>query len=410
MKIPVTGKVYTAQDRDAMMECLLSGEEITYGSWNQKFEKMLADFVGTRFAYFVNSGSSANLLAFAAFTSPQMYPHWRVRPGDEIITVAAGFPTTVAPIVQFGAVPVFVDIDETYNIDVTQLERALSEKTKGVFIAHTLGNPFDVDSVLAFCEEHNLFLIEDNADALGSKWGDRHTGSFGQVSTTSFYPAHHMTTGQGGAVFTSDPLIAKILMSMRNWGKACVCQPNENDVCQHRFTQKHGDLPLGYDHKYVFSNFGFNLQGTNILAALGCAQMERIEEFTKTRHRNYGLLYDGLSDDATLPITLPLEKEAAIPSWFGFPILLDEGIDRTSIIKELTERGVDTRTLFAGNIIRQPCFTENDDVKYRIAAPLSMTRRVAERLFWVGCWHGLSTEQMYELLAILKEVLHGKVT
>lgn len=366
---------------------------------------MLAEYIGVPYAYFVNSGSSANLLAFMAFTSPHMHKKWRILPGDEIITVAAGFPTTVAPIVQYGAIPVFVDIDETtYNIDVEEMHRAVSSKTKGVFIAHTLGNPFDLGSVRAFCQKHGLFLIEDNSDALGSTYNGYKTGSFGDVSTSSFYPAHHLSTGQGGAIFTKDPLIAKILKSMRGWGKDCVCPPNTDNLCNQRFTQQWGNLPLGYDHKFVFSEFGYNLQGTNVLAALGCSQMGRINQFTRQRHLNFEALAAYIIDEK-LPVFLPVSEPLADPSWFGFPLCLTPSHSRRMVIDALEKKGIGTRTLFAGNILKQPCFTDNSSIKYRQIGELHTTDTVMNNMFWVGCWHGLREENMLEIGIALKEAL-----
>jgi len=403
MRVPVTGKVFTEEDKQALIDCINSGEEITYGSYNVKFEKMLAKYTGVSHAFFVNSGSSANLLAFAAFTSPDMYEKWRVQPGDEIITLAAGFPTTVAPIVQYGCVPVFVDIDrDTYNIDISYLEEARSSRTRGVFIAHTLGNPFAVKTVKDFCTRHNLFLIEDACDALGSEYDHQKCGSFGDVSTYSFYPAHHITTGQGGAVLTSDPLIAKIIRSMRGWGKECVCPPNQDDVCGRRFTQQHGKLPFGYDHKYVFSNFGYNLQGTNLLAALGCSQMKHIEEFSKRRRDNFEVLKYALRNTR---VGMMEAYASSYPAWFGFPILLPNYLIRRDIVNQLSERGIETRTLFAGNIIKQPCFTKNSTVKYRQVGDLYNTDLVMDQMFWTGVWHGLSPEQIDYLAKSLVEVL-----
>lgn len=408
MRVPVTGKIYTGQDRQAMIDCILSGEEITYGSSNVKFEKLLCDYIGQKYSYFVNSGSSANLLALATFTSPYMYIEWRIKPGDEIITVAAGFPTTVAPIIQMGCVPVFVDIElGTYNIKTDDLEKALSKKTKGIFIAHTLGNPFNLEVIQNFCDKHGLWLIEDNSDAFGSSYGNFRTGSFGDISTSSFYPAHHLSTAQGGAVFTSYDFMAKIIQSMRGWGKSCICPPNRDNVCGKRFTQKHGDLPLGYDHKYVFNHFGYNLQGTNILASLGCSQMNRIEEFTKQRHHNFNLMYS-LLEEAELPIILPRSYSKAIPSWFGFPILLHKGMNRAAIISKLQNKGIETRTLFAGNILKQPCFTDSPSTAYRQIGDLANTDRVMNDMFWVGTWHGLSEEHIIYSASNIVEVLNDE--
>lgn len=403
MNVPVTGKIYSDYDKQHILKMLESGEEITYGTWNRRLERRLAEYIGTKFSYYVNSGSSANLLAFAAFASPQMYPEWRISPGDEIITVAAAFPTTVAPIIQYGCIPVFVDIDETYNIDIESMYKALSPKTKGVVVAHTLGNPFNVTAVVQFCKDHNLFLIEDNADALGSTWEGQKTGSFGTISTSSFYPAHHMSTAQGGAVFTSYPRIAKILMSLRNWGKDCVCQPNEDGVCGNRYTQQFGDLPEGYDHKYVFSNFGYNLQGTNILAALGCAQLDRIETFTRFRHQNFDSLYSGL---CSLPIGLPISYEKAKPSWFGFPIMLPDTHNRNQCASKLNAIGIGTRNLFAGNITKQPCFK---DVPYRVVGDLNVTDAVMNKMLWVGCWHGLTEYQVEYTIEGIKSLFEKEV-
>lgn len=405
MRIPVTGKIHSMEDMEEMHKCISSGEEITYGSWNVKFEKMLAEYIGVPYAYFVNSGSSANLLAFMAFTSPHMHKKWRVLPGDEIITVAAGFPTTVAPIVQYGAIPVFVDIDETsYNIDVKEMYKAVSPKTKGVFIAHTLGNPFDLGSVKNFCQKHNLFLIEDNSDALGSTYNGYKTGSFGDVSTSSFYPAHHFSTGQGGAVFTKDPLIAKILKSMRGWGKDCICPPNTDNLCGQRFTQQWGNLPLGYDHKFVFSEFGYNLQGTNVLAALGCSQMERVNRFTYQRHLNFEALAMYIVN-TKLPVFLPVSEPLADPSWFGFPLRLTPSHSRRMVIDSLEKKGIGTRTLFAGNILKQPCFVDNPVIQYRQIGDLHNTDNVMNNMFWVGCHHGLVYDDMMYIGNSLKEAL-----
>ena len=404
-RIPVTGKVYNDEDRKIMIECIESGEEITYGSWNVKFERLLNEYLGVYKSYFVNSGSSANLLALSAFTSPQMKKEWRLTSGDEVITVAAGFPTTIAPIIQNKAIPVFVDIElPTYNIDTEQMKTALSKKTKGVFIAHTLGNPFNLDEVISFCKENNLWLIEDNSDSLGSMYNDQKTGSFGDISTCSFYPAHHISTGQGGAVSTNDPSIARILLSMRNWGKDCICEPNHDNRCGERFSQAHGNLPIGYDHKYVFSNFGYNLQGTNILAALGYSQLKRVDQFTKQRHENFNTLYSILIEEK-LPICLPESYRQSDPSWFAFPILLDYGIERRPIIDALSRKGIETRTLFAGNILRQPCFTDNPSIKYRQIGDLYNTDLVMNQMFFVGCWHGLNKDDMEYIGKTIKEIL-----
>jgi CDP-6-deoxy-D-xylo-4-hexulose-3-dehydrase len=310
--------------------------------------------------------------------------------------------------VQYGAIPVFVDIDpETYNIDVSKLEDAFTPQTRGVVLAHTLGNPFNFDAVMDFCCRHGLFLIEDNADAFGSIYKGRRTGSLGHVSTSSFYPAHHLSTGQGGAVFTDSPLIAKILLSLRNWGKDCVCPPNQDGVCGKRFTQQHGTLPIGYDHKYVFSHLGYNVQGTNLLASLGCSQMKRIDAFTKQRHDNFNQLYDYLFNLGDAPFELPVSELDAVPSWFGFPILLYDDVNRAQVLSKLTAKGVGTRTLFAGNITRQPCFVNNPQAQYRICGNLTQTDRITEQMFWVGSWHGLSSADMEYTGKAIKGAIHA---
>lgn len=393
-----SGKVYEKVDKDAIQEWLDSGEEIPWGTYYNRFEKELAKYIGTKHALFVNSGSSANLIAFAA-----VFIDRHLKPGDEIITLAASFPTTVSPIVQYGCVPVFVDIDiPTYQINIKQMKEALSEKTKGVFIAHTLGNPFDLKAVEEFCIKHNLFLIEDNCDAFGSEYDGKKTGSFGHMSTTSFYPAHEMSTGGGGAVFTSDLQLYKTAMSLRNWGKHCVCQPNQDGMCGKRYTQSHGDLPYGYDHKYVFSNFGYNLMSTNMQAALGLAQLNRINSFTAVRIRNFFYLWQRLIKSPLKDkMVLPVNQVNSEPSWFGFPLLVQSGV-RNELSQFLNKNGVGTRNLFAGNLIRQPMFTEND-VKYRVVGDLRNTERVMNDLLWVGCWHGLTLEDMETIYKTLEK-------
>lgn len=405
MHVPVTGKIFSDDDKRILHSVIDSGEELTYGSYNEKFEKSVKEYVGTKYAFFVNSGSSANLLALAAFTSPHMYPKWRIRPGDEIITLAAGFPTTVAPIVQMGCVPVFVDIRRNdLNIDLTLIEKAITPKTRGIFVAHTLGIPFYADTVRQICDENNLFLIEDNCDGLGSTLNGRKTGTFGVVSTLSFYPAHHLTCAQGGMVLTSDDRIAKILRSIRGWGKSCSCPPNQDNVCGKRFEGQFGTLPVGFDHKYVFSEFGYNLQGTNILAALGYSQMQHIQEFTEQRIKNYSYLYCTINE-MKLPITTVDTPLGTKPSWFGFPIILDKKYNVAHIMEELNKRGVQSRTLFAGNITRQPCFTDNKEIPYRIVGNLKNTDYIMNHMFWVGCWHGLNEQHMQYIAESLKEVL-----
>lgn len=389
-----SGKVYEDVDKQAIQEWLDSGEEIPWGTYYDRFEKELAKYIGVKHSIFVNSGSSANLLAFAT-----MYHYYGLKPGDEIITVAASFPTTVAPIVQYGCVPVFVDVDlGTYNINIEALRKAAkptaTNRIKGVFIAHTLGNPFDIQAVLDICVEHNLFLIEDACDAFGSLYKGSNTGSFGHMSTTSFYPAHEMSTGGGGAIFTDNDEMYKIAYSLSHWGRACLCPPSKDGICGKRFSQQHGGLPYGFDHKYTFDYFGYNLMSTNMQAALGLAQLARIDKFTWQRCANVDLLMQEL-DCLRDKIMLPKEQSDSIPSWFGFPILCRTGKERDDLTKYLNENGIGTRFLFAGNIVKQPCFWDTS-VPHRIEGSLANTDTIMTRLLWIGCWHGLTVTDIME--------------
>lgn len=397
MYIPVTGKVITPDMKEALVDFVESGKEITYGEYNELFEKEFAKYVGKKHAFFVNSGSSANLLAFATYMQLG-----RAKPGDEIITVAASFPTTVTPILQYGCVPVFLDIDTTLNIDATKLEEAYTEKTKGVFIAHTLGNPFNIDMVQEFCNKHGLFLIMDACDALDSRWNEVNVAHYGDIVTFSFYPAHHITTGVGGMVATDDDELARIIFSLRNWGRDCMCPPNHDNMCGHRFDKQYGSLPFGYDHKFVFSTVGYNLQNTNFNALLGVKQLEHLPEFTATRKRNYEYLFRHVKNMKAFKygyISVPFTYTESDPSWFGFPIILEKVFDRKMVVDMLNEKGVQTRYLFAGNIIRQPMFANqnyrivNDDLRY--------TDYIMNNMFWIGCWHGLTQEMLdYEILCL----------
>jgi len=381
---------------------------LTSGRFTGEFERRLADYIGVKYCSFVNSGSSANLLAFMALTSPLLAER-RVMPGDEVITVAAGFPTTIAPIVQYGAVPVFADITiPQYNIDVSVLEDAVSEKTKAVMIAHTLGNPFDIAAVKAFCDKYNLWLIEDNCDALGSEYtlnGEtRKTGAFGDIGTSSFYPPHHITTGEGGAVYTSNPLLHKIIRSMRDWGRDCVCASGQDNLCGRRFDGQYGEMPKGYDHKYVYSHFGYNLKATDMQAAIGVAQLNKVDSFTKARRCNFDMFRDKLSsvkDKLLLPEACAYSK----PSWFGFLITCCEGVDRNKLVDELEKNGVQTRMLFAGNILRQPCFDEMRKLGrgYRTVGDLADTDRVMNDTFWVGVYPGIDEEKIIYITNIIIE-------
>ncbi len=359
-RIPYASRVY---DHDEMVNLVDSSLEfwLTSGRYTAQFEKEFAEYLNVKYCALVNSGSSANLLAFMALTSPLLKER-RINRNDEVITVAAGFPTTIAAIIQYGAIPVFVDMTiPQYNIDVTQLEDALSDKTKAVMIAHTLGNPFDLATVKAFCKEHNLWLIEDNCDALGSAYtidGEtKLTGTIGDIGTSSFYPPHHMTMGEGGAVYTNNALLAKIVKSMRDWGRDCVCVSGRDNMCGHRFDGQYGELPFGYDHKYVYSHLGYNLKVTDMQAAVGCAQLKKFPSFVERRKHNFVRLKEGLKsveDKFILPEACPNSD----PSWFGFLITCREGIDKNKVVQYLESNGVQTRMLFGGNMIKQPCFSE----------------------------------------------------
>jgi len=381
---------------------------LTYGRFSKEFETTLAEYLDTQWTLLVNSGSSANLLAFMALTSPLLQER-QIHRGDEVITVAAGFPTTVAPIVQYGAIPVFVDIElQTANIDTTMLEAALSEKTKAVMLAHTLGNPFDIDTVKAFCNKHNLWLIEDNCDALGSEYKGRKTGTFGDIGTSSFYPPHHITMGEGGAVYTNNPLLKKILLSIRDWGRDCWCESGVDNTCGARFNQQFGTLPKGYDHKYVYSHFGYNLKTTDMQAAIGVAQLQKIDQFTTLRRKHFSLLLEGLQDLEKY-FLLPKTHPQANPSWFGFLITLKDNVpfSRNDIVNYLETHRIQTRNLFAGNIVRQPLFqtlTLNTD--YRIAGALTRTDKLMNDAFWIGVFPGMTDEHIDYMI----ETIHKFIT
>ena len=401
-RIPYAGRVY---DEAEMVNLVDSALEfwLTSGRYTEQFEKEFAKYLGIRFCSLVNSGSSANLLAFMALTSPLLGDR-RVLPGDEVLTVAAGFPTTVTPMLQYGAVPVFVDVTiPQYNIDVTQLEAAYSEKTKAVMIAHTLGNPFDLKAVKEFCDRHNLWLVEDNCDALGSKYlweGEwKHTGTVGDIGTSSFYPPHHMTMGEGGAVYTDNSLLNKIIRSLRDWGRDCVCPSGRDNLCNHRFDRQYGALPLGYDHKYVYSHFGYNLKATDMQAAIGCAQLKKLAGFTEARRKNFAYLSERLKA-ASEKLILPEACPDSEPSWFGYLITCREGVDKNALVQYLEANGVQTRMLFAGNLTRQPCFDEmrRTGTGYRVAGELQQTDRIMRDSFWIGVYPGM-TEKMLDYMA-----------
>lgn len=408
-RIPYASRVY---DHEEMCNLVDSALEfwLTSGRYVKQFEADLAKYLGVKYVSVVNSGSSANLLAFMTLTSPLLGER-RIRRGDEVITVAAGFPTTVSPIVNYGAVPVFVDVTiPQYNIDVTKLEAALSDKTKAVMIAHTLGNPFDLKAVKDFCDKHNLWLVEDNCDALGSLYTidgeEKFTGSVGDLGTSSFYPPHHMTMGQGGAVYTSNPLLNKITRSMRDWGRDCVCASGEDNHCGHRFDGQYGELPKGYDHKYVYSHFGLNLNITDMQAAVGCAQLKKFPSFVERRRHNFDYLKNGLKDIED-KLILPEPCANSNPSWFGFLMTCREGVDRKKVVPYIESKGVQTRMLFAGNLIKHPCFNEMRETGegYRVVGSLENTDRIMNDTFWIGVYPGMTDEKLDYMIKVIKEAV-----
>ncbi|MFV0529716.1 MAG: lipopolysaccharide biosynthesis protein RfbH [Lachnospiraceae bacterium] len=401
--IPYAARVYDESEVRNLVDSSLEFW-LTSGRYTKQFETELAAYLGVRYCSLVNSGSSANLLAFMALTSPLLEEERRIRRGDEVITVAAAFPTTIAPILQFGAVPVFVDVTiPQYNLDVTKLEAALSPKTKAVFIAHTLGNPADIRSIRSFCDTHGLWFIEDNCDALGSEYHlhetSGRTGSFGDIGTSSFYPPHHMTMGEGGAVYTNDPLLHKIIRSLRDWGRDCICDSGRDNLCGHRFDRQYGELPFGYDHKYVYSHFGYNLKATDLQAAIGVAQLSKLSGFTEKRRSNHAYFRKRLAA-CEESLILPEACPGAVPSWFGFLMTCHGNTDKNTVVNFLENRGIQTRALFAGNIIRHPCFDElrREGTGYRVAGELTETDRIMRDTFWVGVYPGLS-EQKREYIA-----------
>lgn len=428
-RIPYASRVY---DNAEMCNLVDSALEfwLTSGRYTVEFEKKFAEYLGVKYCALVNSGSSANLNAFMALTSPLLGDR-QVKPGDEMITVAAGFPTTVTPAIQYGVVPVFIDVTiPQYNMDITQLEAALSDKTKVVMAAHTLGNPFDLKAVKEFCDKYNLWLIEDNCDALGSTYeidGEvKFTGTIGDIGTSSFYPPHHMTMGEGGAVYTNNPLLNRIVRSFRDWGRDCICASGQDNLCGHRFDRQYGELPLGYDHKYVYSHFGYNLKATDMQAAIGCAQIVKFPSFVERRKHNYARLFaslysgkTGLSEaevneimaakvadengnymDKTGSVILPIACEGAAPSWFGFIMTLTDGIDRNKVVPYIEGQGIQTRMLFAGNLTKHPCFDQMraSGEGYRVVGDLTTTDRIMNQSFWVGVYPGM-TDAMIDTMA-----------
>jgi CDP-6-deoxy-D-xylo-4-hexulose-3-dehydrase len=407
-RVNYAGRVFDETEMQYLVDSSLDFW-LTYGDYSKKFEKELAKFLNVRYAFLVNSGSSANLLAFYALTSPLLEDR-QVKRGDEVITVAAGFPTTVAPIVQYGAVPVFVDMDLTYaNVDVSQLELALSSKTKAIMIAHSLGNPFNLRAVKEFCNKHNLWLIEDNCDALGSTYEGKPTGTWGDIGTSSFYPPHHMTMGEGGATYTDNPLLKKIMLSMRDWGRDCWCESGVDNTCGCRFSQSFGTLPKGYDHKYVYSHFGFNLKVSDMQAAIGCAQLEKFPTFVEKRKENQKKLYDGLKDLSQLHLVET--QPNSDPSWFGFMMTLKDGVNftRNELVEYLEANKIQTRNLFAGNMTRHPMFDSmvlNQD--YRIVGDLKVTDKIMNDSFWIGLYPGMGDDAISYMIKKIREFVISK--
>ena len=398
-RINYAGRVYDEREMQALTEAALDFW-LTTGRFADQFEKDFAEWIGVKYVHLVNSGSSANLIAFMALTAPELGER-RIKPGDEVITVACGFPTTVTPILNYGAVPVFVDVTvPQYNIDVNALEAAVSERTKAVMIAHTLGNPFDLKAVKAFCDRHQLWLVEDNCDALGSRYtidGEtRFTGTWGDIGASSFYPPHHMTMGEGGAVYTSNPLLHRMILSFRDWGRDCVCPSGRDNLCGHRFDGQFGQLPKGYDHKYVYSHFGYNLKVTDMQAAVGCEQLKKFPGFIERRKENWARLRAALAPAADRLI-LPEAAENSDPSWFGFLISVkpESGLSRNKLIRYLEDHNIQTRLLFSGNLIRHPCFDSirGTDV-YRVSGSLDVTDFVMNNTFWIGVYPGMTHEMI----------------
>jgi len=389
--VPVSGKVLDDNELRLMVDSSLDGW-LTSGRFNEDFEKKLANFLGVKYLLTTNSGSSANLLAFSALTSPRLKER-AIKPGDEVIGVAAGFPTTVNPVLQFGAIPVFVDIETaTHNIDVTKIETAISPKTKAIMLAHSLGNPFNIRAVMDICRKHNLWLIEDNCDALGSKYNNQLTGTFGDIGTLSFYPAHHITMGEGGAVFTNNPKLKPIIESFRDWGRDCYCPGGKDNTCGKRFGWQLGELPEGYDHKYTYSHAGYNLKITDMQAACGVAQLDKLDGFIQKRKDNFNYLHEKLRTCQEF-ITLPVATENSDPSWFGFLVTIkkDAQINRVDFLKYLDQEKIGTRLLFAGNLVRQPYMV---DKNYRVSGDLINTDHVMNNSFWIGVYPGLTIEML----------------
>ena len=402
-RISYASRVYDEKEMQSLTDAVLDFW-LTTGRFSEEFEKRFAEWIGVKYAHLVNSGSSANLIAFSVLTAPELGDR-QIKKGDEIITVACGFPTTISPIIQYGAVPVFLDITiPQYNIDVKQLEDAVSPKTKAVMIAHTLGNPFDLKTVKDFCEKYNLWLIEDNCDALGSKYTidgvTKYTGTWGDIGTSSFYPPHHMTIGEGGAVYTNNSILNQLILSYRDWGRDCICVSGKDNFCGHRWDGQFGELPIGYDHKYIYSHFGYNLKVTDLQAAIGVEQLKKIPSFIEKRRRNWNRLHKAL-EEIQDKIILPEPIENSEPSWFGFLISIrpEMGINRRNVINYLEGQNIQTRILFSGNIIKQPCFDEiRETDAYRVVGNLENSDFVVRNTFWIGVFPGM-TDSIIDYMA-----------
>ncbi len=410
-RINYASRVFDEKEMCALTDAMLDFW-LTTGRFSEQFEKEFAQWIGVKYAHLVNSGSSANLIAFSVLTAPELGER-QIKRGDEVITVACAFPTTVAPVLQYAAVPVFVDVTvPQYNIDVTQLENALSPKTKAVMLAHTLGNPFDLKTVKAFCEKHNLWLIEDNCDALGTQYSidgvTKYTGTWGDIGTSSFYPPHHMTMGEGGCVYTDNPLLHRLILSYRDWGRDCICPSGYDNFCGHRFDGQHGQLPEGYDHKYVYSHFGYNLKVTDMQAAIGCEQLKKFPQFIERRRHNWERLHKALEEEQD-KLILPEPAENSEPSWFGFLISVkpESGLKRNEVTGYIEEHNIQTRLLFSGNIIKHPCFDQiRGTDAYRIVGDLDKTEFIMNNTFWVGVYPGMSDEMIDYMAKVIRDAVN----
>lgn len=409
-RISYASRVYDEKEMQSLTDAALDFW-LTTGRFSKEFEKNFAQWIGVKHAHLVNSGSSANLIAFSVLTAPELGER-QIKKGDEVITVACGFPTTINPIIQYGAVPVFLDVTvPQYNIDVEQLEAAYTEKTKAVMIAHTLGNPFDLKAVKEFCDKHNLWLVEDNCDALGSKYTidgvTKYTGTWGDIGTSSFYPPHHMTMGEGGAVYTNNPLLNRLILSYRDWGRDCICVSGQDNLCGHRWDGQFGELPKGYDHKYTYSHFGYNLKVTDLQAAVGVEQLKKFPSFIERRKHNWARLHAAL-EDIQDKIILPKPAENSDPSWFGFLISVrpETGLNRNDVTKYIESKNVQTRLLFSGNIIKQPCFNEiRGTDAYRAVGNLENSDFVVNNTFWVGVYPGMTDTMIDYMAQVIKEAV-----